>query len=1222
MPTEILPNSVATKPATAPLYSLLIGTNDIYLFGTGSHEAAFNNCHQATLAWLGISRTNKVLIGDAAVTTQSGVWTSTPASNSCCISTLTNATGSGTIRFALSTTGASAYLWYSLQTTSSGSFTVSVDGASPSAPTQTLLTSAVSGLASSYGLLRFPVAAGTHTFDIAAQSGTVSILAMGSAPTLPGPTVLVGDIPSQVNGDTAAIATYTAHIQANVALLHADGLDLRFVPTQSYMLATPAEMMDQKHPNALGLSNIAAAFAAAITSALPATDTTSAATASFTTSTLPIGSHSIDILYSGDSRYAPADAGSFTETIYDGSTTTTLISDAATYAIQSPITLTATVPQPAVTGLVVFSDQSGPLGSAWLNQPNFGEAILTLPSLPPGIQTITAQFQGDFQYNASVSNAAPINVAAAFTTTALSAPATRFFAATAVPLTATVTPASASGSIAFADGGISLGTSPLVSGAATFTTATLTPGTHNLTAAFSGNATEQPSQSPVLTLQIDPSSSTVALAPLPISILYGTPLALSVTVSPATATGTVTIADGTTTLGQPGLANAVATLTATNLTPGTHTFIPTYSGDANDLPSIGSPVSTVVTRGASSVVLAPIPPSATFGTPIALTATVNPSAAAGTITFNDAGSVLAQLPTANGSATFTSTTLDPGSHTFTATYSGDTFYSIASSAAVSTTITLIPSSISLAPLPLTNSIGNQLTLTATISPTTATGTVLFRDQTQGILGQTSVANGTASLTLPSPALGSYSFTATYSGDTHDTPATSNPIVTHIVLIPTLTSLVASPSAAAFATPITLTATVTASATGLIAFFDGSSLLGSALLSNGTAILTTASLASGTHTLHADYAGSALNAGSTSGAISVTITAQPTATTLALAQNPITAAASVICNIRIAALTSNPSGTITLRSGSNILATGLVVNPSGGFAYATLSFPATTLGLGTFPLVAAYSGDPDHQPSSSSALLVTITGIPTTTTLTLASQQIPIQGSTILTAAVVATATPAGSIAFSAGGTTLATVPLSAAGTASFAYSGTSIGASPIVAAYIPTGLYAASNSSPQTVTVTPPLVAALSSAAITTVAGSTATATLTLTPLSGFSGPVSATCKSAVTFVTCSLTAPAMLTAQTTIPITVSVAQTVAALDLSSTSGFTALAVTLPILIFRKRRRTCALMACAFCAVLALNGCAEGGNFNSIPLGPQFVTITLTAAGTSIPLPLIVNISN
>ena len=1222
MTDEILPNSVATQPATAPLYTLLIGSNDMYFFGTGSHETVFNNCHQATLAWLGITRTNKVLIGDSAVTPQSGVWTSAPAPNSCCINTLTNATGSGTLRFTLTTTGAPAYLWYGLQTASSGSFTVSIDGAPPSAYTQTLLVSVVPGLASSYGLLRLPVAAGTHTFDIAAQSGTVSVLAMGSAPILPGPTVLVGDIPNHLNDDPAATATYTADIQANIALLHADGLDLRFVPTQSYMFATPAEMMDQKHPNALGLSEIAAAFVAAVTPVSPAADTTSAATAAFITSNLPLGSHSIDIHYSGDSHYAPADAGTFTETIYDGSSTTALAADATTYSIQSPITLTAIVPQPTASGLVIFADQSGTVGSAWLNQPNLGEATLTLPSLPPGIHTITAQFQGDFQFNASVSKPVSINVAAAFTSTALTAPATRFVAATAVPLTATVTPASASGSIVFADSGISLGTSPLVAGAATLTTATLTPGTHNLTAAFTGNATLYPSQSPALTLEIDPSSSTVALAPLPASIPYGTPLPLSVTVSPATATGIVTIADGATTLGQPSLSNAVATLTATSLIPGTHTFNATYSGDANDLPSISSPVSIVVTRAASSLVFAPAQPAATFGTPIVFTATVTPSAATGIITVNDGGSTLTQLPIVNGSATFTSTTLAPGSHTLSATYSGDNFYGTATSAA-STNITLIRSSVSLGPLPLTNALGNPLMLTATVSPTAAIGSVLFSDQTRGVLGQATVANGTASLTLPTPSLGPYSITASYSGDTHDTPATSSPFTTQVVLNPTITSLAASPSTAAFATPITLTATVTPAATGLVAFFDGSSLLGRALLSNGTAILTTTSLASGTHTLHAIYAGDPLNAGSTSGTIAVTITAQPTATIFSFAQNPITAAASLVCNIRVAALTSNPSGTITLRSSSNILATGFVGNPSGGFSYATVSFPATTLGLGTFSLVATYSGDPDHQPSSSSALPVTVTAIPTATILTLSSQQIPTQGSTILTAAVLAaTPTPTGSIVFSSGGTILATVPLTAAGTASFTFSGNSIGSFPVTATYLPTGLYGASISTPQTVTVTPPLVAQLNPATITAAPGTKATASLTVTPLSGFSGPISATCKSAVSFVTCSLTAPTSLSAPTTIPIAVSVAHTVAALDLPSQPGSVVLAVALPFLILRKRGRACALVATLFCAALALNGCAEGGNFNSIPPGPQSVTITLTAAGISVPLALTVKISN
>jgi uncharacterized repeat protein (TIGR03803 family) len=75
--------------------------------------------------------------------------------------------------------------------------------------------------------------------------------------------------------------------------------------------------------------------------------------------------------------------------------------------------------------------------------------------------------------------------------------------------------------------------------------------------------------------------------------------------------------------------------------------------------------------------------------------------------------------------------------------------------------------------------------------------------------------------------------------------------------PTSTALTVSPNPSMFGQSVTMTASVTTASgtpTGSVAFFDGSSSLGTVTLNGGTAALTTTTLTSGAHTLHAEYAG--------------------------------------------------------------------------------------------------------------------------------------------------------------------------------------------------------------------------------------------------------------------------------------------------------------------------------------------------------------------------------
>jgi uncharacterized repeat protein (TIGR01451 family) len=119
--------------------------------------------------------------------------------------------------------------------------------------------------------------------------------------------------------------------------------------------------------------------------------------ATFTTSTLATGSHTITAAYSGDASYGPSSSGVAALTIARLSTTTTLTATAAAAAQNQPVVLTAVVAAPAGSatpgGTVTFLDGTTTLGTAALNAS--GVATLTTSSLAPGVHSITASYGGD-----------------------------------------------------------------------------------------------------------------------------------------------------------------------------------------------------------------------------------------------------------------------------------------------------------------------------------------------------------------------------------------------------------------------------------------------------------------------------------------------------------------------------------------------------------------------------------------------------------------------------------------------------------------------------------------------------------------------------------------------------------------------------------------------------------------------------------------------------------
>jgi hypothetical protein len=140
--------------------------------------------------------------------------------------------------------------------------------------------------------------------------------------------------------------------------------------------------------------------------------TASGAQATFTTSSLAVGSHAITAVYGGDSSFATSTSAILSEIISDGTTldsTTTLDSSDFQAGSGQVVTFTATVSGVdggTATGTVTFQDGSTVLGSATLHssasgaQASFSTSVLTL-----GTHTITAVYNGDSNYSASTSPA-------------------------------------------------------------------------------------------------------------------------------------------------------------------------------------------------------------------------------------------------------------------------------------------------------------------------------------------------------------------------------------------------------------------------------------------------------------------------------------------------------------------------------------------------------------------------------------------------------------------------------------------------------------------------------------------------------------------------------------------------------------------------------------------------------------------------------------------------
>jgi hypothetical protein len=344
---------------------------------------------------------------------------------------------------------------------------------------------------------------------------------------------------------------------------------------------------------------------------------------------------------------------------------------------------------------------------------------------------------------------------------------------------------------------------------------------------------------------VDSTAGAGTIGNAPITAYYGTPMLFEALISglagainqtgDGAATGTVTFTrtlGSTTTNFSPAiLLTNSAQLDAgigefydcsgapsTCLTPGVNTINGNYSGDnsftagnsGTSNPSFALAV-TIISAATSTTVSSPASGATVgTGTPVTLNAAVATSSGSGiapngTVTFFSGATQLASPVPVTGTAgnqtfagagTFASasasltTPLPAGIDSITAIYNGDSNYAASpASAPITISSTGLPATtmtFSVSPNPGT--LGSNVTLTATVTSTqmssAITGTVTFSVGGTTI-GSAPVSSGQAAFVTITPVLGTFTLTATYSGDTNYNGSSGTTTVTINDPAPTL-----------------------------------------------------------------------------------------------------------------------------------------------------------------------------------------------------------------------------------------------------------------------------------------------------------------------------------------------------------------------------------------------------------------------------------------------------
>ena len=352
-----------------------------------------------------------------------------------------------------------------------------------------------------------------------------------------------------------------------------------------------------------------------------------------------------------------------------------------------------------------------------------------------------------------------------------------------------------------------------------------------------------------------------------------------------------------------------------------------------------------------------------------------------------------------------------------------------------------------------------------------------------MLGTAQLADGKATFTISTLAVGTTTVTATYYGDSNisgssasvrQTVASAASLIEDDAKLPIQSKTTRSTSAGGCYSSTTLTTsgspnlvgnqvvfTASVNAAGYcnnqpqgscyepITFYDGNTVIGSVPLNRACiASFTDNSLTAKTHKIKAYFPGTGEgDPPSYSNAVTQVITGYPTATTLSSSLTPSAYGQSVTWTATVTS--PSPFGYLTMPTGKvdftwgGVYTIGSATLNASGVATLTKS----NLNADSYPLTATYVGDPNNAGSTSATLAQVVT--PTTSAATLTSSPNPAtegQPVTFLASVTSPTITASGPVTFSIGNTVLGTAEL-VGGKARFTTSALAVGANPVTVTY-------------------------------------------------------------------------------------------------------------------------------------------------------------------------------
>jgi hypothetical protein len=237
-------------------------------------------------------------------------------------------------------------------------------------------------------------------------------------------------------------------------------------------------------------------------------------------------------------------------------------------------------------------------------------------------------------------------------------------------------------------------------------------------------------------------------------------------------TGSITFSDGNTILSSNvPLIGGSASIKGSTLSVGYHCITAVYSGDSNFASSTSNVVQKVRGKTVCTWPSRPNPcifgQTCTFKVQIGWQGSGTPT---GNVTFYDGPNSIG-TGSLSGNTAVLKCSLSSGSHNITAVYNGDDNYDGSNSDAVTQTVNKVNAATSLSSSASSAKSGSRVTFTAAVTPSTATGTVTFKDGNT-ILGIGTVRGGQATFNTSSLSKGTHSITAVYGGDSSFNGSTS------------------------------------------------------------------------------------------------------------------------------------------------------------------------------------------------------------------------------------------------------------------------------------------------------------------------------------------------------------------------------------------------------------------------------------------------------------------